>query len=205
MFDSASDYEAFERVLWQASERFEMRILSYCLMPNHWHLILWPRQDGDLSRFMAWLTLTHTQRWHAHRQSVGSGHVYQGRFKSFVVQSNEYFLTVCRYVERNALRAGLVERAEDWQWGSLWRRVCGKREAQEILTDWPVAQPPNWLALVNQEDSQGDKERELTTLRNCVMRGRPFGSEQWVKQIAGQLGLQSTMRPRGRPRKEKGS
>jgi len=141
IFDTASDYKAFERTLWQASERFGMRILSYCIMPNHWHLILWPKEDGDLSKFMGWLTLTHTQRWHVHRQSVGSGHVYQGRFKSFVVQSNEYFLAVCRYVERNALRAGLVERAEDWQWGSLWRRMSGKKEYQELLTDWPVARP----------------------------------------------------------------
>ena len=88
--------------------RHHMRLLAYCLMPNHFHVLLWPREDGDLSRFMSWLTMTHTQRWHAHHRTAGTGHLYQGRFKSFSVQSAEHFLTVCRYVERNALRANLV-------------------------------------------------------------------------------------------------
>ena len=101
-------------------------------MPNHWHLVLWPRQDRDLSRFMGWLTLTHTQRWHAHRGTGGTGHVYQARFKSFPVQADEHFLTVCRYVERNALRAKLVKRAADWRWCSLWRRAHGDEEAKGL-------------------------------------------------------------------------
>ena len=122
LFDDDGDYRAFERVMTQACSRVSMRLLAYCVMPNHWHLVVWPRQDGDLSRFMNWLTLTHTQRWHTHRQTVGTGHLYQGRFKSFVVQTDEHLLTVCRYVERNALRAGLVERAEAWRWRARWVR-----------------------------------------------------------------------------------
>lgn len=78
-----------------------MRLPAYCMMSNHRHLVLWPRHDGDLSRFMGWLTLPHTQRRHAHHRTVGHGHLYQGRYKSFVVEQNEHFLTVCRYVERN--------------------------------------------------------------------------------------------------------
>ncbi|MEO8497102.1 MAG: transposase, partial [Planctomycetota bacterium] len=105
IFEKQGDSEAFEQVLEQAVERFEMRLLAYCLLNNHWHLVVWPREDGELSRLVGWLTLTHTQRWHAHRHSTGSGHVYQGRFKSFPVQDDEHFLTVCRYVERNAQRA----------------------------------------------------------------------------------------------------
>ena len=112
IFEKSEDYEAFERVLEEAVHRTDTRLLAYCLMPNHWHLVVWPLEDGELSRFTGWLTLTHTQRWHAHRQSRSSGHVYQGRFKSFPVQEDEHFLTVCRYVERNALRANLVSRAE---------------------------------------------------------------------------------------------
>ena len=99
IFDKPEDYEAFERILADAVRRVKMRLLSYCVMPNHWHLVVWPREDGDLSTFIGWLTLTHTQRWHAHRHSVGSGHVYQGRFKSFLVESDEYLWTVCRYRE----------------------------------------------------------------------------------------------------------
>ena len=115
IFDKTEDYEAFERILAEAARRTKMRLLAYCVMPNHWHLVLWPREDGDLSTFVGWLTLTHTQRWHAHRNSVGSGHVYQGRFKSFLVESDEHLWTVCRYAERNAMRAGLCVRAEEWQ------------------------------------------------------------------------------------------
>ncbi len=115
IFEKEGDYEAFENILEEAVERYDVRLLSYQLMPNHWHLVVWPRKDGDLSKFIGWLTLTHTQRWHAHRQSAGTGHLYQGRFKSFVVQDDGHYLTVCRYVERNALRAGLAERADAWQ------------------------------------------------------------------------------------------
>ena len=110
IFEKAKDYEAFEEILGEAVQRVKMRLLAYCILPTHWHLVLWPRQDGDLLTFVGWLGLTHTQRWHAHRHSAGSGHVYQGRFKSFLVESDEYLWTVCRYVERNALRAGLCKR-----------------------------------------------------------------------------------------------
>ena len=108
IFADDGDYEAFEKVLRRPSNGAETRLLAYCLMPNHWHLVVWPRKDGELSRFVGWLTLTHTQRWHAYRRSTGSGHVYQGRFKSFPVQEDEHFYTVARYVERNALRAQLA-------------------------------------------------------------------------------------------------
>src|SRR3954466_10030150 len=111
IFDDDDDYEAFERVLLQAVERTKTQLLAFCVLPNHWHLLVWPREDGELSRFVGWLTLTHTQRWHAHRHSTGWGHVYQGRFKSFPIQEDDHFYTAARYVERNALRANLVRRA----------------------------------------------------------------------------------------------
>jgi putative transposase len=132
IFDKDEDFEAFERTLIEAIAKFNMRLLSYCLMGNHWHLVVWPRKDEDLSRFTGWLTLTHTQRWHAHQGTTGSGHVYQGRFKSFPVQDDEHFYTVCRYVERNALRAGLVKSADEWRWSSLhiWKHGTAEQKAQ---------------------------------------------------------------------------
>ena len=198
LFRKEGDYRAFERVLTEARAYEPIRVLAYCVMPNHWHMVLWPEQDGQLSRFLYWLTLTHTQRWHAHRHTTGTGHLYQGRFKSFPVQSDEHLLTVCRYVERNALRSGLAERAEAWRWCSLWRRHFGDEEAQGLLSDWPVAYPKRWIEEVNRPQT----EAELEALRQCVQRGRPFGEDDWVRQTAAQLHLETTLRPRGRPKKQ---
>src|SRR3990170_2335011 len=125
IFNTDEDYYLFERVLEEANERFNMRILSYCVMPNHWHLVLYPRQDGDLRKFMGWLSMTHTQRWHSSHKTTGSGHLYQGRYKSFLVKTSEYLIQLFRYVERNPLRAKLVKNAEDWKWSSLRRREQG--------------------------------------------------------------------------------
>jgi putative transposase len=195
IFEKPADFQAFERAMGEGHLRLGMRILAYCVMPNHWHLVLWPRQDGDLSRFVAWITLTHTQRWHAHRRSAGFGHLYQGRFKSFPVQENEHFLIVCRYVERNPVRAGLVTRAEEWRWSSLWRRARGTGANTEWLAPWPLERPRDWIDWVNEPQSQV----ELDALRCSVQRGRPYGADTWVQATAETFGLDMTLRPRGRP------
>jgi putative transposase len=197
LFDDDGDYAAFERVLDEAQQRVDMRILAYCVMPNHWHLVLWPYRDGELSRFMSWLTLTHTQRWHAYRQTVGTGHLYQGRFKSFVVQTDEHLLTVCRYVERNAVRAHLVERAEQWRWSSLWRMTYGDASQQAVINEWPIARPADWVAWVNEDEGAED----LTRIRQSVVRSQPYGAAEWVVAMIERFGLGSTVRSQGRPRK----
>jgi putative transposase len=197
IFEKDGDYEAFEQILAEAVERTETRLLAYCILHNHWHLVVWPREDGELSRFTGWLTLTHTQRWHAHRHSTGSGHVYQGRFKSFPVQDDEHFLTVCRYVERNALRAELVEQAEDWRWGSLYRWKYGTASEKSLLSPWPLARRSGWIDYVNAVQS----DAELDALRLAMRRGSPFGDADWCDQTVARLGLESTLRPRGLPRK----
>lgn len=201
IFEHDSDYAAFERIVDQAQSRTDMRLLAWCVMPNHWHMVVWPCKDGDLARFVGWLTLTHTQRWHAHRHTAGEGHVYQGRYKSFLIEAEAYLCSACRYVERNALRAGLVKRAEDWRWGSAWRWANrGKSlEGLPTLSDWPTpsgGRPRHWLQRVNQPESQDD----LAALRQCLQRGRPYGPTDWVQRIAGRLNLTTTLRPRGRPR-----
>lgn len=128
IFSTEKDYLAFINTLTEAKERFLVEVLVYCIMPNHWHLILKPLEEGALSKFMGWLTMTHTQRWHMAHHSVGSGHLYQGRYKSFPVETDAYFIQLARYVERNPVRAKLVERAEDWKWGSIWVREKGTVE-----------------------------------------------------------------------------
>lgn len=197
MFDDDGDYEAFLRVLTEAGSRFDMRLLSYCVMPNHFHLVLWPRFDGDLSRFMRWMTMTHTQRWHAHRGSAGSGHLYQGRFKSFPVEDDSHLYTVCRYVERNPLRAGLVARAQEWPWSSLWKKPGAKPPDEPALSPWPIPRPPDWTRRVNAALNPAEEEALLRAIR----RGQPYGASDWQASTAVRLGLTSTLRPRGRPRK----
>jgi putative transposase len=202
IFDDDGDYEAFETVLIEAVERTETRLLAYCLMPNHWHLVVWPRKDGELSRFVGWLTLTHTQRWHAHRRSAGTGHVYQGRFKSFPIQQDDHFYTVTRYVERNAQRANLVRRAEQWRWSSLHRWLRGNSADQALLASWPLPRKSGWVDHVNEPLT----EAELAAVRQSVDRGRPFGEPAWRDRAARRLSLESTLRHHGRPRKtENGS
>ncbi len=200
IFQRAGDYAAFEAVLVETCDRIPMRILAWCLMPNHWHLVLWPVHDGDLSQFMRLLTLTHTQRWHAAHESVGSGHLYQGRFKSFPIQGDAHLLTVCRYVERNPLRAGLVQRAQDWRWSSCWYFNTGSPAGHVSHRRWPVERPRDWVGFVNGEPAEG----ELDNLRCCVARGRPFGAADWTRRMTTTLGLESTLRRPGRPKKEGG-
>ncbi|MGB7159617.1 MAG: transposase, partial [Tepidisphaeraceae bacterium] len=152
LFHRPQDYAAFERILAEALRRVPgVALLDYCLMPNHWHLALTPSAAGELSALMRWLTNTHTQRYHAHYHTAGTGHIYQGRFKSFPVEcAAASLLPVLRYIQRNALRANLVARAQDWRWGSLWRGVHGDADdggagdrggAGPALTPWPIAQP----------------------------------------------------------------
>jgi putative transposase len=197
LFEKPADYQALEQVLRETLHESPMRICAYTVMPNHWHLLLWPERDGELATFMQRLTITHVRRWQQHRSYAGLGHVYQGRYKSFPVESDEHFLVVARYIERNSLRAELVLRAEDWRWSSLWRRTHGTREERSMLARWPVDMPANWVNRVN----LADNEHELESLRLSVRRGRPFGQPEWQKQIAKRLGLESAYRPTGRPRK----
>ena len=218
LFASSDDYELFLSILAAAHGRTRMRTLGYCIMPNHWHLLLRPLGDGDLSEFMRWLTVTHTQRWHAGHGTAGTGHLYQGRFKSFPVQSRrataeqrragwlsagDPVLSVLRYVERNPLRAGLVTRAEAWPWSSLCCRGPAAAEGRPPLPLPPGRLPPNWAQYVNGPQS----EDELAAIHHSLQRGAPLGRAGWVRRIAEHLGLQSTLRPRGRPRKpsQKGS
>lgn len=203
IFDTDKDYQAFEKVLLEARERTDMRVLAYCIMPNHWHFVLYPRKDGDLQNFTGWLTMTHTQRWHASHGTVGSGHLYQGRYKSFLVQTNEYFMQLCRYVEQNPLKAGLVKQAQDWRWSSLWRREHGNKEQKKLLAPWPVENDnTSYLNWANTLQSKEDIEMVET----CIARSRPLGNRIWIDKTTQRFNLESTFHPRGRPPKqEKGS
>jgi putative transposase len=192
MFHKPRDYDAFLKLLVEALDRLPCRLLGLCLMPNHWHLVLWPHADGDLSNLMAWITNTHVKRYRQHYHDKIGGHLYQGRFKSFPVQEDRHLLTVLRYVEANPLRAKLAERAGEWPWSSYALRNAPWKQ---WLSDWPLPRPEDWGDLVEARWS----EPELAEMRTSVDRGRPFGEAIWIDQTAKKMGLSATLRPLGRP------
>jgi putative transposase len=193
VFHKPADYDAFVKAINDAHVRLPVDILGYCLMPNHFHLVIRTHADGDLGRWLQWLLMAHARRYHRHYRT--SGHVWQGRFKAFPVQDDDHLVGVLRYVERNALRAELVARAEDWKWSSLPGWLGG----DPLLWRGEVTvRDERWLERVNEPLSAGDLQR----LRLSVEKGRPYGEESWVKETARRLGLESTLRSRGRPPKE---
>lgn len=194
IFFKKDDFELFESILEGVQEKFNMRLLAYCLMPNHFHLVLHPYENGDLQKYMQWLTLTHTQRWHIKNETTGTGHLYQGRYKSFLVQGDNHLLSVIRYVERNPLRAKLVKKAENWNFSSLARRLSNNPEKLKLLASWPIEMPDDHLAFVNMPMS----EEEEDTIRYSVNRCKPFGSDRWTSKMIERFQLKATVRKRGR-------
>jgi putative transposase len=195
IFDADEDYRRFVDLLREAREMTNMRILAFALMPNHWHLLLYPKNDGDMGIFMHWLTNAHTRKVHALTDTTGTGPLYQGRYKSFIAKTDTHLLTVLKYIERNPVRAKLVRQAENWRWGSAWLRLNGPLNQRRLLTETPVELPHNYRSWVNAPDS----EKDLEDVRESVNRGAPFGNVRWVEQMVDRHELRSTIRKPGRP------
>lgn len=197
IFHNDSDYQHFESLLLEAKELTNMRILAYCIMPNHWHLILYPRNDNNLSEFMRWLTTTHVRQVRAKTNSIGQGHLYQGAYKSFIVEAEKYLVQLIRYIEQNPLRAKMVKRAQDWEWSSLYVREKGKINQKRILDSLPVNLPVNYIKTINEMYN----EDVLESIRSSVLKGKPFGSEKWTHDMIEIYKLGSTLRQPGRPKR----
>ena len=198
ILETPEQYDAFVRVLREALEKHPIRLLAFSPMPTHFHLVVWPTTDTQTPDFMHWLTATHAIRWRKSNDTVGQGAVYQGRYKAVPVQTDEHFLRVVRYVERNALRARLVRRAEDWRWNSLWHRHIA-RDAFP-LAPWPVACPEDWLARVNRPQTPD----EIAAIRRSINCGYAYGNASWQEEIAKTLGYRRGLRERGRLRRNSG-
>ncbi|MFN8060522.1 MAG: transposase [Vicinamibacterales bacterium] len=197
LFDDDGGYAAFERGLDEARRRIPVRILAYCLMPNHWHLVLWPRGSSDLSAYMHRLTTLQALRWHLVHGTRGTGPVYQGRFKSIPVQSDEHLLRACRYVERNPVRARLVDTPEAWRWSSLWQRC--RKSSTFRLDEWPFPLPTEWLRYVKGAAPGTTDHDDL--VRDAIARGDAYGELAWQQRALGQGGRLRPARRRGRPRR----
>jgi putative transposase len=193
IFHKDDDYKAFIELLATVQESYTISILAYCLMTNHFHLLLQPAKAEDLSRGMQWLMTTHVRRYHRHYRT--SGHVWQGRYKSFIVQEDGHLLTVARYIEGNPVRASMAASAIAWPWSSHKERT--RAADRKILAEFPVELPSNWTEYVDRALTRDEVER----LRRSVNRQAPFGSDNWTSEICKTLGLESTIRRRGRPAK----
>ncbi len=197
IFSEPEDYELFEKLLLETKELLGMRILAYTLMPNHWHLVLYPRNDGDMGTFMHRLSNAHTRKVHAKTLTNGSGHLYQGRYKSFLVEDDRYLLALIKYVERNPVRAKLIAKCEDWQWGSAWKRVNGTKEEKKLLDPSPTPFPSGYKSWINTPD----KEDDLSMIRTSIQKGSPFGRGKWVDEMVVKFHLESTLHKPGRRKK----
>jgi putative transposase len=193
VFRKPGDYQAFVELLILGKQRAGVEVFGFCLMPNHWHLVVRPQRAGDLAAYLSWVTNTHVKRYRAHYRRT-SGHLYQGRYKSFPVQEEGYLLALLRYVEANPLRPKLVVRAQDWHWSSLG---CEQSTAADLLSPWPLERPADWTKLVNRALSEAEREQ----IRSSLERGRPLGDPRWTQDAARRLGLQFTLNSRGRPAK----
>jgi len=198
IFNKSSDYQCFTDLLSEAKEVTDMRILAYTIMPNHWHLVLNPRMDGDLGIFMHRLTNAHTRQVHTITKTIGYGPLYQGRYKSFLIDSDEYLLTLIKYVERNPVRAKLVRTCEEWKWGSAQLRaeITSLNAHRHLLSELPVSLPERYLEWINTEE----RTETLEVIRNSVNKGTPYGKEKWVDMMIKKYDLQTTLRNGGRPK-----
>ena len=201
VFCEEGDYAAFLTAVAELKERKPFDLYGYCLMGNHIHLLLRPRKDS-ISRIVQSLLVSLTQRYHKFHRC--SGHVWQGRFKSPVIQNDEHLLTVLRYIEANPLRAKLVEHAGEYRWSSFACHGDGSDNplldstpAYEALGTRPSMRRRRWSAYVH-KTSDAD---ELAAIRRSNDTGLPYGEPSWVARLAKRLDLDLTIRPRGRPRR----
>ena len=199
LFRSRKDHEAFQRCLALTQQSVPaVRVLAYCVMSNHWHLVLWPHDDRQLAQFMLRLTTRHVRRWLLHRKQVGGGHVYQGRYKSFAVQDDAHLTTVCRYVERNPVRANLVASSRDWPWSSAGQHALPE-EQRLALAELPRGRRRrDWVAWVDRPQTPAEE----AAVRDAIRLNRPYGGDAWLEDFKKRLGWREPLQ-RGRPRKQR--
>lgn len=202
VFHKPGDFEAFLKALGDLQQRKPFALYGYCLLNNHFHLLIRPLEGTSISRIMQSLLVSHTERYH--KQHRSGGHVWQGRFKSPVIQNDEHALTVLRYIEANPLRARIVQRGEDYPWSSYPAHGLGASNdlldrliPYEQIAPSAAARQRKWSEKVHRPLP----ESTLASIRRANESGLPYGSPRWVARLANRLDLDLTIRPRGRPRK----
>jgi len=170
VFTRAEDFLGFVGALADATDRTTVRLVAFCLMPNHWHLVLWPVRGCEISSYMQIVMNAHIRDLQRRHGTTGTGHIYQGRFKNSPILDERQFFNVCRYVEANPFAAGLVSRAEEWRWSSLV--MDGPTDDVRIVSPWPLRRPAGWLNDVNRPQGAAivrEIKRDLRRRSNIAM------------------------------------
>lgn len=191
LFQQPADYDLFLRVLRDALERVPVRLLAYVLMPNHWHLVLWPGRGHVLADLMKWATATHVQWYRITTGTRGRGALYQGRYRAIPVDSDAYFYNLIRYVERNPLRKCLARTADGWRWSSCWP---SPGPDHPHLSEWPVPKPGDWDARLR----EAEEGAQLEEIRTAIRQNLPYGRPVWQKDVVSRLGWPTGLERPGR-------
>lgn len=194
VFHDKYDYERFLKLLEESKQRYEINIYAYCLMPNHFHIVVYTNDAQSLSKALHWISSSYV-RYYNKKYKI-SGHLWQGRYKSFIVQQDSYLLVLLKYVEANPKRANIVKRCEDFKYSSAYNRI--NKIDDNILDIVPIELPNNWSNYINDKENKTD----IDYIRNSIERQSPLGDELWQVNLAKKYGLESTLNPRGRPRKK---
>jgi putative transposase len=190
LFDEPGEYGMFLQVLAEAESACPIRLLEYCVMPNHWHLLVWPERDDQLTPFMRWITGVHAQRWRQARGQPGKGAVYQGRYRWVAVQGGEHYDVARRYIQQNPVRAHLVARPGDWPWSSASDKPVAIRPA--------LARGP--LSMEGQQPSTGRLTDEAAQqMRASLKGGQPFGDPAWSMALEVRKWLMAVLEAHSKP------
>lgn len=185
VFHNAQDYEKFVELMEDAKKIADVKLYSFVLMPNHFHFVVEPNEAEDLSRYMQWLLTSYVRYYNKTYKT--SGHLWQGRYKSFIVQRDNYLLNLLNYVEENPQRANLKQ----------WKYVSTNSEINHFVDALPVELPENWEEFKKEILNTEDKEK----IDNSIQRQSPYGEDVWVNVTAAKYNILSTIKPRGRPKK----
>jgi putative transposase len=194
VFETPADYLRYLELLKEYSARYGLDIWAYCLMPNHVHFICVPKAEDSLARAFNTLHMNYAQYYHGKRGV--KGHLWKGRFLSCIMDDRSVFEEV-RFIENNAVRAGLVARAEEYPWSSARHHVLGVSDPVIRNASSLESKISDWRAYLEGRGDQPVLNRTWQSLKT----GRPAGDKEFVHVLEEIVGRRLMALPRGRPRK----
>ncbi len=196
VFFDDEDRQEYLRFLNKYTDECGCKLNSYCLMKNHIHLLLNPQHKNSLSKTMQKLSLRYTQ--YINKTYKRTGRLWECRFHSCVVEKEAYLWSVCRYIERNPVRTGIVKEPIQYKWSSAKANTTFDHQNKLVEPIWKgYLERDEYSKFLNQSDDKDEIER----IRKSTFSGIPTGSEKFIQHIAKELGISLKRRKKGRPKK----